>query len=54
MSHMKLDQLGKYLKTHSRDFPLLLPALKNLGNFVGHEEIKETVCKMVLYFHRTT
>ena len=50
MSKMKLDQLGKYLKTHSRDFPLLLPALKNLGNFVGHEEIKETVCKMVLYF----
>ena len=47
---MKLDQLGKYLKSHSRDFPLLLPALKNLGNFVGHEEIKETVCKMVLYF----
>ena len=50
MSQMKLDQLGKYLKTHSRDFPLLLPALKNLGNFVGHEQIKETVCKMVLYF----
>ena len=50
MSKMKLDQLGKYLKSHSRDFPLLLPALKNLGNFVGHEEIKETVCKMVLYF----
>ena len=47
---MKLDQLGKYLKSHSRDFPLLLPALKKLGNFVGHEEIKETVCKMVLYF----
>ena len=47
---MKLEQLGKYLKTHSRDFPLLLPALKKLGNFVGHEEIKETVCKMVLYF----
>jgi SpoVK/Ycf46/Vps4 family AAA+-type ATPase len=50
MSKMKLDQLGKYLKTHSREFPLLLPALKNLGNFVGHDEIKETVCKMVLYF----
>ena len=50
MSKMKLDQLGKYLKSHSRDFPLLLPALKKLGNFVGHEEIKETVCKMVLYF----
>ena len=50
MSNMKLDQLGKYLKTHSRDFPLLLPALKNLGNFVGHDDIKETVCKMVLYF----
>ena len=47
---MKLDQLGKYLKSHSRDFPSLLPALKKLGNFVGHEEIKETVCKMVLYF----
>ena len=47
---MKLDQLGKYLKSHSRDFPALLPALKKLGNFVGHEEIKETVCKMVLYF----
>ena len=50
MSKMKLDQLGKYLKTHSRDFPALLPALKNLGQFVGHEDIKETVCKMVLYF----
>jgi adenylate kinase family enzyme len=50
MSNMKLDQLGKYLKSHSRDFPLLLPALKNLGNFVGHDDIKETVCKMVLYF----
>lgn len=50
MSKMKLEQLGQYLKNHSKEFPLLLPALKKLGLFVGHEEIKETVCKMVLYF----
>jgi adenylate kinase family enzyme len=50
MSMAQFDRLHHYLKNHSRLFPKLVPALKNLSGFVGHEDIKETVSKMVLYF----
>lgn len=43
-------KLSNYLKNHSSSFPKLLPSLKALSEFVGHEEIKETVAKMVLFF----
>jgi adenylate kinase family enzyme len=48
MAHV--DRLTHYLKNHSKLFPKLVPALKKLTDFVGHDDIKETVSKMVLYF----
>jgi len=46
----QFDRLHLYLQNHKRLFPKLVPALKNLSEFVGHDDIKETVSKMVLYF----
>lgn len=46
----QFDRLHLYLQNHKRLFPKLVPALKSLSEFVGHEDIKETVSKMVLYF----
>ena len=45
-----VDRLTHYLKNHSKLFPKLVPALNKLTDFVGHDDIKETVSKMVLYF----
>ncbi len=44
------NRLSSYIKNHQTRFPKLTPALQALAEFVGHEEIKETVAKMVLYF----
>ena len=45
-----LDRLHKYIKKNSARFPKLVPALRALEEFVGHEDIKETVVKMVLFY----
>jgi len=50
MAMAHVDRLTHYLKNHSRLFPKLVPALKKMTDFVGHNDIKETVSKMVLYF----
>lgn len=49
MSMAQLQKLTNYLKKNSSSFPKLVPALKALSEFVGHENIKETVAKMVLF-----
>tara|TARA_B110000008_G_scaffold32575_1_gene29000 strand:- start:10756 stop:11898 length:1143 start_codon:yes stop_codon:yes gene_type:complete len=46
----QFKKLKSYLHTHSSSFPKLVPALRSLADFVGHEDIKETVAKMVLFF----
>jgi hypothetical protein len=50
MSAMQLKRLHVYLKKNQTNFPKLTPALKSLSEFVGHDDIKETVAKMVLFF----
>ena len=50
MAMAQFDRLHLYLKNHTRLFPKLVPALKKMSEFVGHDDIKETVSKMVLYF----
>jgi adenylate kinase family enzyme len=50
MTMAQFDRLHLYLQDHTRLFPKLVPALKNLSEFVGHDDIKETISKMVLYF----
>ncbi len=47
---LHLNRLKSYLKEHTKHYPKLVPALKALSEFVGHDDIKETVAKMVLYF----
>lgn len=47
---LHLNRLKSYLKDHKKNYPKLVPALKALSEFVGHDDIKETVAKMVLYF----
>jgi len=46
----QFQKLSTYLKKNSSSFPKLIPSLKALSEFVGHEDIKETVAKMVLFF----
>ena len=46
----QFEKLSNYIKKNTAMFPKLLPSLKALSEFVGHEEIKETVAKMVLFF----
>lgn len=46
----QFEKLSTYVKKHSSSFPKLVPSLKALSEFVGHEDIKETVAKMVLFF----
>jgi SpoVK/Ycf46/Vps4 family AAA+-type ATPase len=49
--HMaQFEKLANYVKKNSAMFPKLLPALRALSEFVGHEDIKETIAKMVLFF----
>lgn len=50
MTMAQFQKLSTYLKKHSSEFPKLIPSLKALSEFVGHEDIKETVAKMVLFF----
>ena len=45
-----MDRLHKYIKKNTDRFPKLIPALRSLEEFVGHEDIKETVVKMVLFY----
>jgi len=47
---LHLNRLKHYLKENKKNYPKLVPALKALSEFVGHDDIKETVAKMVLYF----
>ena len=46
----QFEKLSTYVKKNSNSFPKLIPSLKALSEFVGHEDIKETVAKMVLFF----
>ena len=46
----QFQKLSTYLKKNSSSFPKLIPSLRALSEFVGHEEIKETMAKMVLFF----
>jgi len=46
----QFQKLSTYLKKNSSSFPKLIPSLRALSEFVGHEEIKETIAKMVLFF----
>lgn len=50
MTMAQFKKLKTYVAAHSTFFPKLVPALKSLSEFVGHEDIKETVAKMVLFF----
>lgn len=50
MAMAQFRKLKTYLASHSTLFPKLVPALKAMSEFVGHEDIKETVAKMVLFF----
>ena len=50
MPMAQFQKLSTYLKKHSSSFPKLIPSLKALSEFVGHEQIKETVAKMVLFY----
>jgi len=47
---LQLSKLNSYVKKYNENFPKLLPSLKALSEFVGHDDIKETVAKMVLFF----
>lgn len=46
----QLKKLHTYIKKNTSKFPKLLPALRALSEFVGHEDIKDAVAKMVLFF----
>ena len=52
MSSMSIQftKLKSYVKKYKENFPKLLPSLRALSEFVGHDDIKETIAKMVLYF----
>lgn len=47
---LQFNKLNSYVKKYTDNFPKLVPALKALSEFVGHDDIKETVAKMVLFF----
>tara|TARA_B110000285_G_scaffold177566_2_gene199476 strand:+ start:6414 stop:7574 length:1161 start_codon:yes stop_codon:yes gene_type:complete len=47
---IQFNKLNSYVKKYHENFPKLLPSLKALSEFVGHDEIKETIAKMVLFF----
>tara|TARA_B100001059_G_scaffold234244_1_gene276296 strand:+ start:8688 stop:9836 length:1149 start_codon:yes stop_codon:yes gene_type:complete len=50
MTMAEFRKLKSWLTKHSASFPKLAPALFALSEFVGHDDIKETVAKMVLFF----
>ena len=47
---IQFTKLKSYVKKYKENFPKLLPSLRALSEFVGHDDIKETIAKMVLYF----
>jgi len=47
---LHFNRLKSYIKDHQKNYPKLTPALKAMAEFIGHEDIKETVAKMVLFF----
>jgi len=47
---IQFNRLNSYVTKYTENFPKLLPSLKALSEFVGHEDIKETIAKMVLFF----
>lgn len=47
---IQFNKLHSYVKKYNERFPKLLPSLKALSEFVGHDDIKETIAKMVLFF----
>ena len=42
MTMAQFKKLKTYVAAHSTFFPKLVPALKSLSEFVGHEDIKES------------
>lgn len=47
---LHFNRLKSYIKDHQKNYPKLAPALKAMAEFIGHDDIKETVAKMVLFF----
>jgi len=47
---VQFNRLKSYIKNHQTKYPKLVPALKAMSDFVGHNDIKETIAKMVLFF----
>jgi len=47
---IQFKKLNSYVQKYNENFPKLLPSLKALSEFVGHDDIKETIAKMVLFF----
>lgn len=47
---IQFNKLNSYVKKYHENFPKLLPSLTALSEFVGHDDIKETIAKMVLFF----
>lgn len=47
---LHFNRLKSYIKDHQKNYPKLVPALKAMSEFIGHDDIKETVAKMVLFF----
>ena len=47
---IQFNKLNSYVKKYNENFPKLLPSLKALSEFIGHDDIKETIAKMVLFF----
>lgn len=50
MTMAEFRKLKSWLSEHSGSFPKLAPALCALSEFVGHDDIKDTVAKMVLFY----
>ena len=47
---LHFNRLSSYINDHQQNYPKLAPALKAMGEFVGHADIKENVAKMTLFF----
>tara|TARA_B100000780_G_C21114419_1_gene450711 strand:+ start:686 stop:1810 length:1125 start_codon:yes stop_codon:yes gene_type:complete len=47
---LHFNRLKSYIKDYQQNYPKLAPSLKAMSEFIGHDDIKETVAKMVLFF----
>jgi len=47
---VQFNKLNSWVKKYNENFPKLLTSLQALSEFVGHDDIKETIAKMVLFF----